>query len=324
MHTIPYLQETISQAFDQLELPLTPRELYDPIHYTLSLGGKRIRPLLVLLAADLFDGKAEDALPAAIGLELFHNFTLLHDDLMDKAPLRRGKETVYRKWGENTAILSGDTMFALAGDYLARMHPSVLPAVLPLFHRTAREVCEGQQMDMNFETMEDVSIDDYILMIRMKTAVLLGCCLQTGSLAAGAGNNDAETLYNYGVHLGIAFQIQDDLLDAFGSEATFGKKTGGDIIACKKTFLYLKALETAGVESRKKLMELYRDTLLDDEYKILSVKAMMSELHIPDLCNAETDRWYQKAITYLDKVSLPDHRKAALREFGDRLMERKH
>ncbi len=324
MHTIPYLQETLSQAFDRLDLPHSPPELYDPIHYTLGLGGKRIRPLMVLLAADLFDGKPEDVLPAAVGLELFHNFTLLHDDLMDKAPLRRGKETVYRKWGENTAILSGDTMFALAGDFLARLHPSVLPSVLPVYNRTAREVCEGQQMDMNFETMEDVAIEDYIRMIRMKTAVLLGCCLQIGSLAAGAGSNDAETLYNYGVHLGIAFQIQDDLLDTFGSEATFGKKTGGDILACKKTFLYLKALETARPETGKKLRELYRDPLLDDEYKILSVKAVMADLNIPSLCEIETERWYHKAITFFDKVSMPDHRKAPLLEFSDNLMERKH
>ncbi|MHC1708369.1 MAG: polyprenyl synthetase family protein [Bacteroidales bacterium] len=322
MHTIPYLQEIVRQEIEKLEFPISPVELYEPIAYSMSIGGKRIRPLLVLLAADLYDGNIDLALPPALGLEIFHNFTLLHDDIMDNAPMRRGQLTVYRKWDINTAILAGDTMFTLAYDFISRTDPAILPAVFQVFNQTAREVCEGQQLDMNFETDNQVTLDDYLEMIRLKTAVLLGCCLKTGGLVAGAGQKDADLLYHFGQNLGIAFQIQDDLLDTFGDDETFGKKTGGDIAANKKTWLYLKALDLADSSTKGNLIQCYNDSQLDAESKFLRIKGIFSDLNIPFHAGNEIERHYSKATEFLYRLSLPEHKLGILKSFGDKIINR--
>jgi len=253
MRSINELQDLIKKAFNPALFTHEPAELYDPITYTLNLGGKRIRPLLVLLGCDLFGGNIEKAMPAAIAIELFHNFTLLHDDIMDCAPLRRGQETVYKKWNTNIAILSGDTMFAVAYEYLSQSNPQVLPSALSEFTRTARLVCEGQQYDMNFEQQKLVSINDYLKMIRLKTAVLIGCSLKLGSILANVPDPETEKIYSFGENIGMAFQLQDDLLDVFGDEQKFGKEIGGDIVSGKKTFLLLKAFEIASQKERTEL-----------------------------------------------------------------------
>jgi geranylgeranyl diphosphate synthase type II len=243
MYSLDFIQQRISSAFADARFLHEPIKLYEPISYTLDQGGKRIRPVLVLLACDLFGGDIEKAVFPAMGLEIFHNFTLLHDDIMDNAPLRRGQETVHKKWNDNTAILSGDTMFVLAYEYVAKTDAALLPEVLRLFNDTARKVCEGQQYDMNFETQEKVTIEQYKMMIRLKTAVLIACSLKLGAIIARAEPAEANKLYDFGIELGLAFQLQDDYLDTFGDVAIFGKEIGGDIITHKKTFLFLKAIE---------------------------------------------------------------------------------
>lgn len=322
MHTIPYLQERIHQAIQQLDFPVAPPALYEPIVYSMSIGGKRIRPMLTLLACDLYDGNIEQALNIAVGLEIFHNFTLVHDDIMDNAPLRRGQLTVYKKWDTNTAILAGDTMLVLAYDYISRIDQALLPSILQVFNQTAREVCEGQQLDMNFENDTEVSIDDYLKMIRLKTAVLLGCCLKTGCLAAGAGIKDADNLYHFGENLGIAFQIQDDLLDTFGDEKTFGKVTGGDITAKKRTWLYLKAMELADPGLKEKIKDLYSAETMDAEMKLLSVKGIFNDLRIQSHAGNEVDSYYTIALEYLRKISLPEKKLETLKDFCNSLMNR--
>lgn len=234
MYPIEQLQGKIADSLSNLPIYREPAGLYEPISYTLQQGGKRIRPLLTLIATQMFGGDPDKALPAATAIEIFHNFTLLHDDIIDQAPLRRGRDTVYKKWNINTAILSGDTMFAVAYGQLAGSDPQQLPLLMQVFTKTAIEVCEGQQYDIDFENADDVTIDAYLNMIRLKTAVLLAASLKIGALIGGAGHQDAEAIYRFGENMGIAFQLQDDLLDAYGDEAVFGKKTGGDIIANKK------------------------------------------------------------------------------------------
>jgi geranylgeranyl diphosphate synthase type II len=322
MHTVPYLQEIIQQEINRLDIPSSPAELYEPIYYSMSMGGKRIRPVLTLIACDLFDGNIELALAPAIGLEIFHNFTLVHDDIMDNAPIRRGKDTIYRKWSISTAILSGDTMFAIACEYISRTHPGALPAVLGIFNQTAREVCEGQQMDMNFESDTQVTLHDYTEMIRLKTAVLLGCCLKIGSLVAGAGNKDAENLYHFGENLGIAFQIQDDLLDTFGDPSVFGKKTGGDIETNKKTWLFLKAMEIGNNQQQSTLQQYYGDPLSDAEAKYLTVKGIFNDLKVQELARQEITVYYNKAQEYLKRISLPEPKMEVLRTFCDKIINR--
>ena len=322
MHTIPYLQERIKEVFQSLVLPVYPKALYDPIHYSLGMGGKRVRPMLTLLACNLFDEDINPAIQPAIGIEIFHNFTLVHDDIMDNAPLRRGKPTVYRKWDTNTAILSGDTMFALGYEHVAKVNPKLLPAILEVFTQTAREVCEGQQLDMDFESAPEVHLDAYLEMIRLKTAVLLGCCLKVGSLAGGAGLTDANLLYKVGENLGMAFQIQDDLLDTFGDESTFGKKTGGDILSRKKTFLFLKGLQLANAVVGKQLSDIYNDLDMDPEEKILQVKGIFTTLQIHEASIKTIDQYYNKAMAALEKVALPEPKKAFLKKYCAELMNR--
>jgi geranylgeranyl diphosphate synthase type II len=299
-----------------------PAELYDPIVYTMGQKGKRMRPLLLIMACELFGGSFKDAVNPALAVEVFHNFTLVHDDIMDKATIRRGKETVYKKWNESIAILSGDTMFAMANKYMARSGHANLSQMLDIFNQTAIEVCEGQQLDMNFENQIDVSIEEYLKMIRLKTAVLLGCSTKIGAIVGGAGEHDAALISNYGVDLGIAFQLKDDLLDAFGDEKVFGKRTGGDIASNKKTYLYLKALIEANPADKAELVHLYSNTGIEVEDKISKVLEIFRKLNIEQHTGLMIDQYYEKAIEALNEISVPEERKTEMKEFAADLMNR--
>lgn len=322
MFTIKELQDKIDFTLASQKFEGNPTLLYEPIKYTLSQGGKRLRPLLVLLACDLFDGDIEKAVYPAIGLEIFHNFTLLHDDIMDKAPIRRGKETVYKKWNTNIAILSGDTMFAMAYEYMLNTDNKVIPKILPVLNQTAIEVCEGQQFDMNFETQENVSIADYIEMIRLKTAVLLGGSLKIGALIGGAPMEDADYLYNFGINIGLAFQLKDDLLDVFSDVEKFGKMTGGDILTNKKTYLYLKAYELAKDEDLHKLDFYFGLSENEGEKKINGIKSVYNNLHIEQLTIDEMKRYYDLALLEFDKLNISIEKKQQLNDFTKLLMNR--
>lgn len=299
-----------------------PKELYEPITYTISYGGKRIRPVLTLMACELFCGDAEKALQQAIAIELFHNFTLIHDDIMDNAPIRRGRETVYRKWNGNIAILSGDTLFALAYQHAQQADKEILHPILSVFNQTAIEVCEGQQFDLNYETNNHVTVDEYINMIRLKTGVLFGASLKIGAIIGGASAEDADNLYHFGVNIGLGFQLQDDLLDTFGDETIFGKKTGGDIITNKKTFLYLKALECSAPAYQKQLIKLYNTDDIDPELKIIQVKKIFNSLNIESLATNEIETYYNKGMEYLNKVNLQEGNKEILIDIASKMIQR--
>lgn len=321
MFPLEILQQRIGKAFEEIRFPDEPVLLYDPVRYTLSLGGKRIRPLLCLAACDLFGGDIDNAIGPAIGLELFHNFTLLHDDIMDAAPLRRGKETVYKKWNTNVAILSGDTMFAIANRYMLKTRPEAIYTVADLFNKTAIEVCEGQQHDMDFEQRTDVSIPEYIEMIRLKTAVLLAASLKIGALTAGADAEKAEMIYQFGINTGIAFQIKDDWLDVFGSTEAFGKQSGGDIISAKKTFLYLKALELSG-EDAPGLKAVYTSKTLADTDKVARVKEIFGNLSIDKIALAEAEKYYLSGLQSLSALGFSEEKTKVLRFLGEQMINR--
>ena len=274
------------------------------------------------MACELFCGKAELALPQAIAIELFHNFTLIHDDIMDNAPIRRGKETVYRKWNGNIAILSGDTLFALAYHYAQQADKEILQNILSVFNRTAIEVCEGQQFDLNYETNNQVSVGEYINMIRLKTGVLFGASLKIGALIGGASISDADNLYQFGVNIGLGFQLKDDLLDTFGDENIFGKKTGGDIITNKKTFLYIKALECSDAGTRQQLVDLYNNEEAESISKINKVKNIFARLGIDKIATNEIEKFYSKGMEYLDRVKLAENNKEILRDVASKMVER--
>jgi len=280
-----------------------------------------MRPLLVLASCQMFGGEISDAINPAIGIELFHNFTLLHDDIMDDAPLRRGKETVYKKWNANIAILAGDTMFALANKFMIRTRPQAISQVVELFNQTAIEVCEGQQYDMDYEHFNHVTIDNYLEMIRLKTAVLLATSLKTGAIIAGADAADCEYIYQFGINIGLAFQLKDDLLDVYGVQEKFGKVTGGDIISGKKTFLYLKALEAAGSEADN-FRQLYSSNAIDSHIKVLKVKEVFDRFNIKQLTSNLIEEYYQKALHDLSCISLSGEAMESLREYTAGLMER--
>ncbi len=322
MFTIKELQNKIDLTLSAQKFEGNPPLLYEPIKYTLSQGGKRLRPLLTLLACDLFDGNIENAVYPAIGLEIFHNFTLLHDDIMDKAPIRRGKETVYKKWNTNIAILSGDTMFALAYEFMLNTDNKVIPQILPVLNQTAREVCEGQQFDMDFETQDNVSIADYIEMIRLKTAVLLGGSLKIGALIGGATPENADYLYNFGINIGLAFQLKDDLLDVFSDVEKFGKMTGGDILTNKKTFLYLKAYELAKNEELQNLNYYFNLPESEGTQKINGVKSVYNTLNIEQLTVDEMKNYYDLALLEFDKINISEDKKQNLLDFAKLLMDR--
>ena len=316
------LLNQVKEIFDNEQFIFPPEHLYQPIDYTLRLGGKRIRPLLLLAANQMFGGDPAQVRNAALGIETFHNFTLLHDDLMDKSPLRRGQPTVYRKWDENTAILSGDTMFALAWRYFLRQPHARLHDILNCFNETAIQVCEGQQYDMDFEQRMDVKEAEYIEMIRLKTSVLLAGSLKIGAILADAPAHDADLLYDFGICLGLAFQLKDDLLDVYGDPAVFGKKNGGDILCNKKTFLLIKALEMANPSQRQ---ELYRWIELRDFFpqeKIEAVTSLYNIIGVDRMAERLIDDYTAKAARLLDEVSASDERKAVLRQLMDGLKTR--
>lgn len=324
MNSLETVQNRIKKEIANISFPQNPKNLYEPIQYTMELGGKRLRPALCLLACDLFGSDINLAIDPAIGIEVFHNFTLLHDDIMDEAPIRRGKPSVYKKWNPNVAILSGDTMMALSYDYIMKAPAAVRTDVFSVFNKTAIEVCEGQQYDMNFETQTDVSIQDYIEMIRLKTAVLLAGSLKIGAMIGGAKQKDAKNIYQFGENIGIAFQLKDDLLDAFSDQDKFGKQTGGDILSNKKTFLYLKAFELAKSDIYINLKNLFGSTTIDDKSKIKEVKSIYKELRIEFLTKQEIEVYYQKAMHFLEKTDVPDNRKTELIKFANVLKQREY
>lgn len=322
MNTFKELLTKVKDLFEKENFVFEPRGLYDPIDYTLSLGGKRIRPVLLMAANEMFGGKAEEVAHAALGIETFHNFTLLHDDLMDRSPIRRGMPTVFCKWNDNTAILSGDTMFALAWRYFLRQPHSNLQTILNTFNETAIEVCEGQQFDMDFETRSDVTISEYIEMIRLKTAVLLAGALKIGALYADAPAADIEHLYQFGIHAGLAFQLQDDWLDSFGDTATFGKQTGTDIKDNKKTYLFLKALEQATPEQHNQLTLLFGNNPEDVDTKVKEVLSIYEKLNIRTLTEQAIEEEFHLAEESLNSIQLPEERKSTLYEISRSLLGR--
>jgi len=314
MQSSEELLEIIEKHIEQLELNNPPAELYNPISYTLNTKGKRIRPLLTLLACQMFSDNIKPAILPALGLEVFHNFTLLHDDIMDQAPIRRGVPSVYKKWDTNTAILSGDTMFVLAYDYVTNSDPSFLVNVLRVFNQTAREVCEGQQYDMNYETQENVSLDNYIEMIRLKTAVLIAAALKIGAITAHASEEDAQNIYDFGINIGLAFQLRDDLLDVYGNQEVFGKPIGNDIVTNKKTYLYIMAYNLANKTQQKALDTAYK--LNDRNVKINGVMEVFNQLDIRKTTEEMIENYYQKSLTFLNAVSVPKKQKAELYAFA--------
>jgi geranylgeranyl diphosphate synthase type II len=320
MHTTSELQEIIEKAIKGLSYSNHPKNLYDPISYIMNLGGKRLRPALVLLAADLFNGSLDEALPAALAIETFHNFTLIHDDIMDNAPLRRGRQTVHEKWGTNNAILSGDVMMVESNKLLTRVKVSVLKEVLDTFNATAQGVCEGQQLDMEFENRNDVSIEEYIDMIRLKTAVLVGGAMKIGAIVGGATERDANLIYDFGENLGIAFQLQDDILDVYGDPEKFGKQVGGDIIANKKTYLLLKLQEIVNTEDAVLLDQQAgnKNTLL----KIERVTALYNQYDVKDLATEQMRHYLDKAFAALSAISVPQQQKEEISGLANELMNR--
>ena len=308
----------INKEILNLDWKREPYGLYVPIEYTLAAGGKRVRPQLAMIASQMFGGKDEEVLPAALALEVFHNFTLLHDDVMDKADVRRGRPTVHVKWNENTAILSGDQMVIEAYKLLSGVPADKLPKVLQLFNKMATEICEGQQYDVDFESQEHVTIEEYLKMIRLKTSVLLANALQTGAYIAGADDQAQETLYQFGINIGLAFQIQDDILDVWGDPITFGKAVGGDISCNKKTFVYLEAKKRGG----ERLEEWYSQVLEDNTEKIAAVKEIFEQLEVRAVCEKVVEDYTQKALALLDQ--LPQNEATEqLRQLANKLTTRK-
>jgi geranylgeranyl diphosphate synthase type II len=324
MHSIQELQNIIDKAVQETEYPKEPKELYEPIAYLMALGGKRLRPALVLMATDLFGGDIKDAIAPALAVELFHNFTLMHDDIMDKAPLRRGQPTVHAKWNESVAILSGDVMFVKAYKMMIQVRPDILSDVLEVFNATAIGVCEGQQIDMNFENRNEVSIEEYLEMIRLKTAVLVGGALKIGALIGSANSKDADLLYQFGENLGIAFQLQDDILDVYGDPIKFGKQVGGDIISNKKTYLLIKALELAKGEELAVLDQWLNLTDFDSEEKVNAVKEIYNNLGVKILSENTMHTYAQKAMDALEKINTPQENKKVLEAFADLLIKREN
>jgi geranylgeranyl diphosphate synthase type II len=321
--------EVLSKYNDALQRHLNetvrvkePKQLYEPIQYIVALGGKRLRPILTLLTCDFFEKDFKKAMPAALAVELFHNFSLIHDDIMDKAPLRRGEETVHEKWDINTGILSGDAMLILAYQLFEGYEPHKFQELAKLFSKTALEVCEGQQYDVDFETRDDVTLEEYIHMIDCKTAVLLGAAMKMGAIVAEASENCKNNIYEFGRNLGIAFQLQDDYLDAFGNPKTFGKQVGGDIITNKKTFLYLTALKLSSPEEAETLEHLYSIAPKDSSDKITTVKNIFEVSGAAKAIQNEIASYTQKANNFLDAVQISSEKKEKLILFGDWLMER--
>lgn len=322
MLSISKYREVFLEYLDSKIINKEPANLYEPITYILQLGGKRLRPVLVLMAADIFDSSYKNALDAALAIEVFHNFSLVHDDIMDAAPLRRGKATVHERWDINTGILSGDAMLINAYQLFENYEGEIFKELAMLFTKTATQVCEGQQYDIDFAGREEVSIDDYLKMIEFKTAVLVGASLQMGAIIAETSAKNKQAIYEYGRLLGIAFQLQDDYLDAFGDPETFGKQVGGDIIENKKTFLYLTALQTAEKGDARQLEDLYSIQPGDTGGKVESVKHIFEKSGAAELIKEEIRKFTNEAFNTLGKMDLEDNKKAILKKFGESLMNR--
>jgi geranylgeranyl diphosphate synthase, type II len=321
MQSFELLSQKFALYFDKRHFPDEPASLYDPNEYFLKLGGKRIRPVLCLMGNELFEEIKEDAWHVGTAIELFHNFTLIHDDIMDKAPLRRGMQTVHNKYGDSTALLAGDVMLVTAYEELNKINIEYLQSILRLFNKTAKEVCEGQQMDMDFEKIDDVALDAYLKMIELKTSVALAASLQTGAILGGAGERNQNLLYDFGKKLGIAFQVQDDYLDAFGDPAKFGKQVGGDILSNKKTFLLLHALETASVNQQKELRSLLADNAPDKIEKVLQI---FRDCKVDEWALQLKDRFLDEAFVHLEDIAVLSKRKQPLKELAHFLVKREH
>lgn len=314
--------QKIENEISQLSFEYSPKSLYEPIEYILSLGGKRIRPALALMACNLYQENVEDVINPALGIEVFHNFTLLHDDLMDKADKRRNKPTVHKVWNDNTAILSGDAMLIAAYQLIGKTKPEHLKEVFDLFTATALEICGGQQYDMEFESRTDVTEPEYMEMIRLKTAVLLACSLKAGAIIGGASKEDATNLYEFGINIGLAFQLQDDLLDVYGNTATFGKNIGGDIVCNKKTFMLIHAFELASAEQKVILNNwISKETFVPSE-KIEAITTIYNELHLKNIATAKMQRYYDKAMEHLSKLDVSPEKLTILKEVSNHLMYR--
>jgi geranylgeranyl diphosphate synthase type II len=322
MHALSHYQELISDYFSELHLNKEPKNLYEPIEYILHLGGKRMRPILTLMATEVFDVDCKKALAAATAIEVFHNFSLVHDDIMDDAPLRRGNETVHEKWDINTGILSGDAMLILAYQHFEEYEPKIFRDLAKLFSKTALEVCEGQQYDVDFETRDDVTIPEYLKMIEYKTAVLVGAAMKMGAIVAETSEENANLIYDFGLNLGIAFQLQDDYLDAFGDPETFGKQVGGDIIENKKTYLYLKAMEFSNADEKEQLTHLFSIQPNDNSDKIESVKAIFNQTKASEATQKAIQEYTFKAFETLEQMNISSDKKVMLRTFGENLMNR--
>jgi geranylgeranyl diphosphate synthase type II len=323
MELLKRYNASLDQHLENIVMMHEPVQLYDPIKYILSLGGKRLRPVLTLLSCDFFQEDYHKAMNAALAVELFHNFSLIHDDIMDNAPLRRGKETVHEKWDVNTGILSGDAMLILAYRLFEGYDPPLFRELAKLFSKTAIEVCEGQQYDVDFERRDDVTIEEYIKMIDFKTAVLIGAAMKMGAIVAGASESCQDNIYEFGRNLGIAFQLQDDFLDAFGNPDTFGKQVGGDIIANKKTFLYLTAVEGSEYSEAAELKHLFSISPKDPSEKVNVVKRIFENSGAVEATENEIIAYTNKANSVLEQISISEERKDKLKEFGSWLMRRK-
>ena len=321
MHSFIELSKIFEEKFNTRHFPTHTETLYDPAQYILQLGGKRVRPVCVLMGNELFGDIIPDAYHAATAIELFHNFSLIHDDIMDKAPIRRGMETVHQKYGESTALLAGDVMFVRAYEYLNKLGITNLQKVLHLFNKTAAAVCEGQQLDMDFEKRTTVSLDEYVAMITLKTSVLLAASLQLGAILGGTGEGNQHHLYEFGKNLGIAFQVQDDYLDVFGNPEKFGKQVGGDILSNKKTFLLIHTMETAAPEQLRALQQLMQENAPD---KVEKVTQLFKECKVDDWAKALKDKYLQTALQHLEDTAVTSARKKPLMELADYLIQREN
>lgn len=324
MYSISQLQDLINKEIAEKQYSNKPLELYEPIRYIMALGGKRMRPALLLMACDLFDGSIIKALKPAVGIEVFHNFTLMHDDIMDKAPLRRGSATVHEKWNESVAILSGDVMLVEAYQLMTEVDDSILREVLNIFSETATGVCQGQQIDMNFESLTEVNIQDYLEMIRLKTAVLLAGSLKIGALIGRANAEEADALYHFGENLGLAFQLHDDILDVYGDPEKFGKQVGGDILANKKTFLLIKALELAEDLDKEELSHWLNEDHTEPEVKVTAVTEIYNRLGVRQLAERQMNTFAEKALSALEKTPGNSEKKKSLRGFAEQLLIREN
>ena len=322
MHSIQQYQEFVLEFLNAQQQEREPKNLYEPIQYILGLGGKKMRPVLTLMSAEIFDVDFSKALPAALAVEVFHNFSLVHDDIMDDAPLRRGNITVHEKWNINTGILSGDAMLILAYQYFEQYEPVIFRELAKLFSKTALEVCEGQQWDVDFETRTDVTIPEYLKMIEYKTAVLVAAAMKMGAIVAETSADNGDLIYDFGLNLGLAFQLQDDYLDAFGDPKTFGKQVGGDIIENKKTYLYLKALEFGNTDQKDQLLHLFSIQPTDNTDKIESVNQIFIETKSAQETQNAIKDYTLRAFATLEKLDVEVNKKAILKAFGEKLMNR--